>query len=392
MFGLPVSDGWQSGKSSLNERKLRYRYFNQTHKHLQKLIRTQGSIKTDIDAQNNESEDDDEDGSDEEHFNKEERKYFKRYDKPQESYEVWNTSNKKRKRVPLQRSTISYSEVSEIEEYGRRQCSHLLHTNKKLVDDFHNRIDGYQLLKKQAPIRDIDLKVIQTLTQLLQLNISRRNWTVAYRVFAQMVRIPKVDIRSIWNLGVEIMAHCSDDEGGFTRDGSLEFLEWMSKVYSSRARFIEGVNYKLAPVFRSGSRNHTPKYVTTSLWRSLVDAARQVLEEEDESPLGDLIEKIDEMLIIPTYMEDSEVWFIQAMCYVVKTDYLTRPKNDENNEATYMNHALRNDVTSSIKNAEKCLRECSLRTADETSSFEYPEKYIKRQLRLLEDRVLKTDV
>ncbi|GMM56092.1 Rrn11 protein [Maudiozyma humilis] len=390
MFSLPVPDGWQSGKSSLTERKLRYRYFNQTHKYYQRLANSRGNDRKILDPQHNESEEED-DGSDLEHYNKEERKYFKRYDKPQDSYEVWNNNSKKRRRVPLQRHMVSYSDVSEVEEYGKSQCSHLLHSNRKLVDDFHNRIDGYELLKEPAPIRHIDLKVIQTLTQLLHLNISRRNWGVAYRIFAQMIRLPEVDIRSIWNLGVEVMSHCPDNEGGYTREGSLDFLEWMSKVYSSRARFVEGINYKMAPAFRSGSRNHTPKYVTTLLWKSLVYAARQIFDEEDDAPLDALIEKIDEMLIIPTYMEDSEVWFIQAMAHVVKTDYLTRPDVNEDNERPYLDNALRNDVTTGIKSAEKCLAECSLRTGDGTSSFEYPEKYIRRQLRLLEDRIMKKD-
>ncbi|CAB4255553.1 similar to Saccharomyces cerevisiae YML043C RRN11 Component of the core factor (CF) rDNA transcription factor complex [Maudiozyma barnettii] len=395
MFELPVVDGYENGQTFLAERKLRYRYFNQSHKRY--LHYLQSKSQTDIVPVNEHEEGRDEENEEdiELRHNHEERLYFKRYEKPQNSYEIWRLDNKKRKREPLQQGTMTYSDISDIEEYGKRKSQHLYYSNHKLVETFQNQVDGYELLKKRKStiVKNVDLKVIETLIQLLHVNIIRRKWNIAYRVFAQLVRIPSVDIRSIWNLGVEIMSHAQENNDP-EQKMTLEFLEWMTKVYSSRAKYIEGINHKLAPMFRSSSKDHTAAYVTTLLWRSLYVAAAHTLDNDhytddtnktSDAALQTLIEKIDDMLIIPTYMEESEIWFVQAMCHVVKTDYLTRQMSVE--RVGSINDIRRNDVTAAIKTAERCLQECLERTAGDTVQFAFPDRYIRRQLRQLEQRI-----
>ncbi|SMN22971.1 similar to Saccharomyces cerevisiae YML043C RRN11 Component of the core factor (CF) rDNA transcription factor complex [Maudiozyma saulgeensis] len=397
MFELPIVDGYENSQTYLAERKLKYRYFNQSHKRYQRYLESKG--KTDVALRNEQEQDeDDEDDDIERRHNYEERLYFKRYEKPQNSYEIWRLNNKKRKREPLQQRTMSYTDISEIEDYGKRKSQHLYYSNHKLVEDFQNQVDGYELLKRKTPVvKNVDLKVVETLTQLLHINIIRRKWNVAYRVFAQLVRIPTVDIRSIWNLGVEIMSHAQENNDS-EQKMTLEFLEWMTKVYSSRAKYVEGINHKLAPIFRSGSKDHTAKYVTTLLWRSLYVASAKALDNDhntddtnqEHSSISDealqlLIEKINDLLIIPTYMEESEIWFVQAMCHVVKTDYLTRQMSS--NRVDSINDIRRNDVTAAIKTAERCLEECLKRTAGDTVLFRFPDRYIRRQLRQLEHRI-----
>ncbi|KAG0653538.1 hypothetical protein C6P45_003844 [Maudiozyma exigua] len=399
MFEIPVVDGDESGKTYLAERKLRYRYFNQSHKQHQKFQKE--NVET-----NEIQRDEDEDEDDGEHrHNHEERQYYKRYEKPQNSYEIWRMNNKKRKRTALQTGTMSYQDIEDIEEYGKRKIQHLQYTHRKLVEQFQNRIDGYEIIEssKKTTVHNIDLKVIQTLTELLHLNIIRKKWNTAYSIFSRMIRIPLVDIRSIWNLGVEIMSHANYSSEKPNQPMVLEFLEWMTKVYSSRAKYIEGINHKLAPVFRSGSKDHTAIYVTTFLWRSLHFATKQALENHDNdsyedvddmnqiSLLQSLIERIDDILIIPTYMEESEVWFIQAMCHLVKTEYLTkRYSMGSENGGSINKNIHRNGITSSINSTERCLKECLNRNNASHGiqyQFEFPDRYIRRQLRLMEERL-----
>lgn len=404
MFELPIVDGHESGKAYLAERKLRFRYFNQSHKQHQKYQKLNDKESNEsIDTPQDEEYDEDDDDR---RHNHEERQYYKRYDKPQNSYEIWRMNNKKRKRTTLQTSIMSYRDVEDIEEYGKRKIQHLHYTHRKLAEQFQNRIDGYEIIEtsKDKVVRNIDLKVIQTLTELLHLNIVRKKWNTAYRIFSRMIRIPSVDIRSIWNLGVEIMSHANDSSEKQNQPMVLEFLEWMTKVYSSRAKYIEGINHKLAPVFRSGSKDHTARYVTTFLWRSLHFATKQAMENsvrdaaDDDfddmnqiSLLQSLIERIDDILIIPTYMEESEIWFIQAMCHLVKTDYLTeRYSKGSENGGTINKNIHRNDITSSIKSTERCLKECLNRNNNSDGiqfQFQFPDRYIRRQLRIMEERL-----
>ena len=39
---------------------------------------------------------------------------------------------------------------------------------------------------------------INNLTTLLHLQIMKQNWSIAYKIFALLIRFPQVDIRTIW--------------------------------------------------------------------------------------------------------------------------------------------------------------------------------------------------
>ena len=51
---------------------------------------------------------------------------------------------------------------------------------------------------------------INNLTTLLHLQIMKQNWSIAYKIFALLIRFPQVDIRTIWPLVIEILMQLSN--------------------------------------------------------------------------------------------------------------------------------------------------------------------------------------
>ncbi|CCK70359.1 Rrn11p KNAG_0E00910 [Huiozyma naganishii CBS 8797] len=428
MFELPVLLGSFSESQSLVRKKLRYRYRNEI-KNQYKRIKihdengqlTPESSHTELDDhesrsrvcrgrkrrlydlrdreehgfESDSSEAQDEVGDlpekEEEEIGHEERKYFKNHEKPEDLYEVWHVATERRK-VPIQRQFVSYNRLQTIERRAKRKMEvPLLHVSRVRSSEFSAEIDGYDVVSRGDETTHFENKHIQLLVTLLHRHISTENWNLAYKVFALLIRMPRVDIRAVWNLGVAILAR---------RDSTtaIDFLEWMHSVYSNKHRFIQNVNHRLPPAFRSGSRTHTAQYTTTWLWLSLRAATEQAQEGAPTTlePLELLTDKTSELLLTPPYMDDSEVWFIYCSCYFVKADILSR---NIHSDLTHNVHAFssstmdlrRNEVVQSITRCQK-----TLHTAEEKSDqarhrahayWELPTGYIKRQLQQIEKRL-----
>ncbi|CCD24403.1 Rrn11p NDAI_0D00890 [Naumovozyma dairenensis CBS 421] len=329
----------------------------------------------------------------------EERKFFKKYEKPQETFEIWQTNNLKR--VPINKSMITYTKLKKIEKQAKRKITvPLLHASKINKLCFEAMSEGLELVTPLVTIENFSLQHIEKLTTLLYLNVSRENWDIAYRIFTLLIRIKKLDIRSIWGIGVRILSEKSPTK-------TLDFLNWMNSVYSSRLNFIQGINYRMDPVFKSGSRTHTPKYTLTWLWKSLIqystkkiisgnNNSNESLEDGSSSELDidinidrnnllDLIEKISEMVLIPPFMEDSEVWFIYSLCHMVLADDLSSKFNPLISNGS-RGDIERNQVIQHIQKTKSYLQ-----TSMNKGDFEYPEKYILKQLSIYEQRLYASD-
>ena len=369
----------------------------------------------DVDANGDENENDDID---------EEKHYFKRYEKPQETYEIWNDNNPEderaiRKRVPLQKDIVTFNDIRRVEEKSRREVQkRFAHVGRRILEKFNNIADGYEIIGTNRKVSTrgdqtvienndtIDVRFIKVLTNLLYLNVYRQEWSTAYRIFAILVRLPKVDIRSLWVAGVRILSALESKEhetgssvGDHSFPRSLRFLEWMSKVYSTRGNFIQGRNYKLDPVFRAGSRTHTPKYTLALLWKHLIRTSEvmkralyghgtSITWEASTRALEELIERISELVLRPPFMEDPEVWFIYSMGYLVKADNLSqrilRRRQLAESYNALQGEPQNNEVDESIESLKKCLKAC-----DEKSqgTFVYPKRMIDREIRDIELRV-----
>lgn len=247
--------------------------------------------------------------------------------KPEMAYEIWNTS--KKHRVPLNRKHINYRKYEHMHRYAarrtRQQVGHLSRHERWVLEVW---LQGNEILQRE----DSDLVPsytsihISKLVNLLHITMSREQWDLAYRTFALLIRIPGVDLRSLWGSGARILKQKSPEE-------SLRFLEWMNNVYSCRnVHFVQSRNYRLDPVFRSGSRTHTPKYAITWLWDWLLDCTRDVPENDAEfvrtprvaERLDNIIERISELVLVPPFMDDPEIWYLYAVCHMVKADVLAK--------------------------------------------------------------------
>ncbi|KAK5959645.1 Rrn11p PWA37_003008 [Arxiozyma heterogenica] len=359
--------------------------------------------------------DDDNNNLDEEEAfisSKDERKYFSRHHKPQQTYELWIDPNTTTHR-PLQTNIIRFPEWSKIETRTKSklkeplaQTTHSLKAYQKLIPyglylhDPHN-IRSYH---KRPTIQD---KHIETMVILLRIHISKLNWSMAYRIFALLIRIPRVDIRSIWQYGVAILNQSEN------LIQCLTFLEWMHSVFSSKKAYHLTNLLQSDPVFRGSSRNHTAQFSLTWLWNSLIfystkgDQTRRnkhdyekgnmrIKEEDgeydehflnkyDKEGMERLIEKITEMILSPPFMEDGEVWFILAMCHMMRADYTSLCYlNRRGGQPSYEREKLYDQVTYDINKVIKYLKESKSR---QNGDFLYPNDYIMRSLTQIELRV-----
>ncbi|QLQ82181.1 hypothetical protein HG537_0G04360 [Torulaspora globosa] len=307
-----------------------------------------------------------------------ERSFFKKYEKPQESFEKWQTES--RKRVPIRRTKVSFTKYQRMCKSAKRKMANALELASR-----HNRIYLQTVSEGLEMVEPVDgkpetyqMKHISVLNNLLHVQIYRGNWAAAYKCFALLIRIPEVDIRNVWGIGNQVL-HAKESAK------YLEFLEWMSNVYSSRTTYPEDINFRTAPVFTKGSRTHVPKFVTTWLWEALIQYTRESFEingdyRPENDKLQELIDKISEMLLAPPYMEDSEIWFIYSLCHMVKADILSN-KFDSHLVGSARDIAS-NQVIQHIQKTKSCLQTCI--TKDD---FVYPKRHIERQLETFEDRL-----
>lgn len=313
-----------------------------------------------------------------------ERIFFKRYHKPQHTFENWQTDASKR--APIRRNKISFSKLNRIQKRSKnnmeKSFAFASHKNKVF---FNSISQGLEYIDPElGDTETFNIKHIRLLTNLLQLHVSRHNWTLAYKCFALLIRIPKVDIRNLWGIGDRILAEREPVK-------SLEFLEWMNSVYSSRMKFSEDINYQRPPVFTKGSRDHVPKYTVTFLWISLISCTREMEESGGNDNLNegdallDLIERISELILSPPFMEDSEIWFIYALCHMIKADKLSSQFNQ--NLVGSARDIASNQVFQHIQNSKTFLQTCASK-----GDFHFPKRYIERQLESFEKRIQQLDI
>lgn len=80
----------------------------------------------------------------------------------------------------------------------------LLHCTKENKLYFQSISRGLEPLKTStSEVRNYRTRHIVTLTDLLHLNVSRHNWSLAYKIFATLIRIPGVQIKSLGALALK---------------------------------------------------------------------------------------------------------------------------------------------------------------------------------------------
>ncbi|SCU80842.1 LADA_0B09824g1_1 [Lachancea dasiensis] len=315
-----------------------------------------------------------------------EKEFYSRHEKPQDTFEVWNTDRSRAS--PMNCHSMSYTDCKRIERVANRRVlaknTHLAQPTKLSYFAMRNGLDVDA--GPSTAFRDIH---IHHLSELLHLNVMDGNWERAYKCFTILIRLPGIDVRSMWGIGVRILRALSP------RDESLgtseEFLSWLSGVYTFKSNFNQSMNFSLDPVFRSGSKTHAAKFVITSLWEALFaliahdDSDYTKHSKTMDHQLLQLIERISEMVLVPPYIEDPEVWYINSICHLIRADTLSERfvSTDSVSLTGLEKDIARNQVTQHLTHAQSCIKTCN----SKDNGFYFPYRSIQEQLALFEKRL-----
>ncbi|AAS51208.2 ACL020Wp [Eremothecium gossypii ATCC 10895] len=303
-----------------------------------------------------------------------EKQFFARYYKPEYTYELWATSPKNR--VPIRRKMLSYQAFKQIENYSNQRMKATLSLSTKKAAAYHEVMRlGYETCPKEE-VTNYQKLHLNHLVGLLYSNIISENWGTAYRCFALLIRMKSVDLRSIWNLGSHILSHLNFDM-------HEKFLEWMGTVFTSHSVFSQNKVNLIDPVFRSGSRAHTPNFMLAWLWLVLRGATADEVLDSTRS-MAWLLEKVSELVLRPPYMDDAEIWFLYAMCYFIQADKLSAQLASHEGIKLHGSKLdiAKTQVTQYICSVKNCLESCR-----EKGNFTYPERIIQEQLLEFERRL-----
>ncbi|KAL6942282.1 hypothetical protein ACO0QE_003451 [Hanseniaspora vineae] len=388
-----------------------------------------------------------------------------KYPKPEDQYEQWfpsTTSFQKQRQAlyPMLKNgstanaSVQCVHASYIEKLKKQACSEMTDSEIQWLskdiqknEDSDNKVShtlSTSSHQKNSMENTYMGKHVYNIIQLWHFAMLDHKWDKAYKCFSILLRVPNVDIRSIWSLGCATLknhqqAHLlevekkdgnlnansttqsnTDDIGVFTFNPQfsvsgnyrkkhlnanqltyMKFLEWMCTVFSSRTHFNQNLNYMMDPVWRKGSYKHTPVYVYTWLWSLLVESSTTNLENfqnqqsrqnrffqnNNSDVLGDdlvqwIIEKINEMILTPPYMDDPMIKYIQACAHLVKADELVSGSvsTRRRNTATIGQH---------VQSCKKLLRMISTSQANASidKRFCFNKRFIEKQLEIIEKQL-----
>lgn len=287
---------------------------------------------------------------------------------PQDAFEVWHEDEAMGESDKPEEEVLSKKEEDEdTEEISKERL-------RKIIKEFDTSTSWY---KANFIIQSRGLEVLPTYTHynnsrlgllkqhvhnlniLLHLNIMKKNWPMAYKVFCLLIRIPKVDIRSIWPLGIQILLE--QNQG----NKDEKFFLWLLSFFSSNkyiySRDISRkVHTKNAPAWKSGSKSHAPLFVITSLW--------SLMSKKDYSKVMD---SLSELLLEPPYNHEGVFYFLRAMCLICQNTDIVRQMGDED-EAS-----IRKKVLDSNRKIDEDLKRC------EELRFTYPKAHVTEQINVI---------
>lgn len=177
---------------------------------------------------------------------------------------------------------------------------------------FHILTRGLEMLPQHHNNYSITRQHAQNLNTLLHLNILKKNWRIAYNVFTLLIRLPRVNIKNIWPLGIEILIRQREEDKNNSNSDNKEekFFDWLisfnsSSLYSYNVKYSN--NSLIAPAWRSGSKTHAPLFVISFLWDLLV-----------KKQFAQVMDKLDELLLVPPFSFDGAFHYIKAVCLLAQ--------------------------------------------------------------------------
>ncbi|KAM9902713.1 hypothetical protein OXX79_003793 [Metschnikowia pulcherrima] len=183
-----------------------------------------------------------------------------------------------------------------------------------LRDHYTLHKSGYEVSDDMEALSENSIRRqhVSTLTTLLHVKVLQKDWHVAYKVFAVLSKIPRVDMRSLWPLGVEILTQLRDEARARPEGGSSgrpqqiklrSFFDWLALYFPPYNKYMASLRPNQGPVFRTGSKSHAPMHSVVSLWN--------LLSEKQYTSLRD---KLDELLLVPPYNQDGVFHYMKIVC------------------------------------------------------------------------------
>lgn len=151
---------------------------------------------------------------------------------------------------------------------------------------------------------------LSNLNFFLHLCILNKKWALAYKIFCIMIRMPDIDVKTVWPLGIEVLrGKSAETSDSVFKVKENRFFSWLSSFYS--LRYLRPFKSHNAPLFKAGSFFRAPLYTIMSLWSLLDNGKYLVVKEELET------------LILQRPFSDEGVFsFILCLCYLMENNRL----------------------------------------------------------------------
>lgn len=340
---------------------------------------------------------------------------FKKRLKPEETYEIWH-SNEKLNGESLKNNdtsfpgntlhtengerseleslegldidvSISSDEVaSRTEDYFRKLTETFDESSSWTKLNFILRTQGLEILpnlpltseivgKGSKKFRSVTNIHLDNLKQLLHINILRRKWDAAYKAFCLIIRFRHVDIRSLWPLGIEILSRLAEnelppDQSDVSGRKDERFFNWLSSFFSVNKHYRSLRNSLVhqisAPIWRSGSKTHTPIYIVAYMWLLL-----------RKGKFTQLKDKLEELFLEPPYNNEGVFYYIHTLCCISElASFLTYQSHNDSGEGNTETELFvsRDELLQKVRDNIKDI-DLSIQKGKDLN-FSFPEKLI----------------
>ncbi|CAH6720087.1 hypothetical protein CLIB1444_03S04104 [[Candida] jaroonii] len=322
------------------------------------------------------------------HFLRRLRDEFRDLVRPEETFEIWNQENLRTYRVhsevkelndDLMIDILTQALDEDFDDYDNHRIKELQDKlmdigKRKLVDssssEYLLRTNGFEIIPHQRNITDHYRYHLHNLTIFLHLSMAKDNWDVAYKIFCLILRMPDLDIRNFWSLGVEILKQkAMRSNFKLFTSKQQRFFTWLVSFYV--LKFKNPSYNSLAPIYKSGSLTRVPIYFITSLW--------SLLSQNDYKKV---IDDVEGLILIRPYDTDGTLHFILTVSYLMQTTKLSSDYEMANNSSR---SDLYLKITKNFRTIEKYLEKC------DKLDFQYPRDLIDEQIKYITDTLARAD-
>lgn len=252
--------------------------------------------------------------------------------------------------------------------------------------EFLARTNGSEIIPSLPRSQRFYKYHIHNLTFFLNKSVLDEKWDLAYKIFCIILRIPSLDLRLVWSIGINILQGKMELTNNvvtkqFLKLKQQSFFTWLNSFYVLKIR--KPLSNVTNPVFRSGSKSHVPLYFITSLW--------SLISSKDYKKVIDIL---DGVILRSPYDTEGCLPFILCLSYLMETTQLitvygNADQNLSVNDDSMSLFSSRSDVyakiTDNFLKVAKNLRKC------DALNFIYPKELIDDQIDYIKNKLKEID-